>query len=46
MKATIVQRRFPFEGDGRTTLNRREALVVSGVLVAVMSYLTALFLLV
>lgn len=46
MKATIVHGRFPFGGNGRMALNRREALVVSGVLVGVMGYLSALFLLV
>lgn len=42
MKATLTQRRYPSGGDGMG-LSRREALIVSGILVAVMSYLTALF---
>lgn len=46
MKATMAHGRFLMVGRGRLELSRREALVVSGVLVSLTAYLTALFMLV
>lgn len=46
MKATILHARHPAAMRGWTALSRREILVVSGVLVSLTAYLSALLLLV